>query len=295
MQQMIRRMMAFVLTLCICVSLFPVSVFAEGEEPLQPAEVQTEQETVPATEAERPEEADQAPESGNEAEEETRAALTRLEITALPEKLWYQVGDELDLTGIELVAWAEDGTSTLINLEEIQVAAGGTENSGANTVVLAYGELTAEFTIIVHKVYLHTNQVLDAASYPESTHNYSNSMDKRYPFAYPGAASLTLGFSARTRVEAKYDFIDLYDGAGVQLGQYSGTELAGKTITVPGDRFEIRLTSDSSQSYYGFSFSSITAEIRQVEHESSDAGQYHTYSCFDDGYPVYTCWVCART
>ena len=36
------------------------------------------------------------------------------------------------------------------------------------------------------------------------------------------------------------------------IGTYSGTELAGETITVSGDTVKIKLTSDNSSQKYGF-------------------------------------------
>lgn len=62
-------------------------------------------------------------------------------------------------------------------------------------------------------------------------------------------------------VESNYDFIYLFDGSDTQIGKYTGSSLAGKTITIPGETFKIKLTSDGSVSKYGYSFSLITAQI----------------------------------
>ena len=104
-----------------------------------------------------------------------------------------------------------------------------------------------------------TNVVVPSSQYPESPHNYSNYMNKTYSFSYSGATELILKFSSSTRFESGYDYLYIYDSDGSQLGKYSGTQLSGTTIRVPGSSFTLKLTSDGSSTYYGFKFDSITA------------------------------------
>ena len=54
-----------------------------------------------------------------------------------------------------------------------------------------------------------------------------------------------------------HDYIYIYDANDNQIGKYSGTSLAGKTINVPGNTVKIRLTSDGSQTRYGYKTESI--------------------------------------
>ena len=86
--------------------------------------------------------------------------------------------------------------------------------------------------------------------YPESAHNYSNNLDETKIFTYPGAESLVITFSSQTSVESNYDYIYVYDGDGNQIAKYTGTTAAGKTLTISGDTFKIRLTSDYSNVKY---------------------------------------------
>ena len=49
-----------------------------------------------------------------------------------------------------------------------------------------------------------------------------------------------------------YFVINLYDANGTEIGKYTGTELAGKTITIPGDTVRIKMASDASGNEWGF-------------------------------------------
>lgn len=94
----------------------------------------------------------------------------------------------------------------------------------------------------------------------ESTHPYENNTDKSWTIHKEGAKRIALTFSEDTKTESGYDYIYLYNSSDEQVGQYSGTELAGKRVIVTGDAVRIRLTSDSSNTYYGFSLTEIKAE-----------------------------------
>ena len=91
----------------------------------------------------------------------------------------------------------------------------------------------------------------------ESAHPYEDNCDKSWTINKPGAKSVSITFSSQTEVEDGYDYIEIYDGKDNLIGSYTGTALASQCITVTGDTVRIRLTSDSSNSYYGFSIDSI--------------------------------------
>ena len=77
--------------------------------------------------------------------------------------------------------------------------------------------------------------------YPESEHPYSNYAKQNYTFEYPSAVSLTVTFSDKTLTEDEYDLIYVYNSENKVIGTYSGNELAGKTITIDGSMFRLRL------------------------------------------------------
>ena len=92
----------------------------------------------------------------------------------------------------------------------------------------------------------------------ESAHPYANNTDKSYTYTYSSdCASIDVTFSSNTATESGYDYIYIYDANGTRIGKYSGTALAGETVNVPGNTIKIRITSDSSQTKYGFRTESI--------------------------------------
>lgn len=118
--------------------------------------------------------------------------------------------------------------------------------------------------------------LLDSSTYPQSPHSYSNNMNRTYNFSYEGAEKLVLTFSANTSFESNYDYLYIYDSNGTQIGRYSGTSLASKVITINGDNFSLKLTTDSSVTNYGFSFSKIEAYMNVADTEEIIPATGHT-------------------
>ena len=139
---------------------------------------------------------------------------------------------------------------------------------------------------------------LDSATYPESEHDYGGNTSKTYNFSYPDAVALKLTFSSSTKTEANRDIIYIYDSNGNLHGKYSGTELAGTTITLEGNSFSINLISDIGLEYYGFSFDSIVAVIeddviKPLGHKYSDEWTIDIEpTCTEEGSKSHHCTVC---
>ena len=92
----------------------------------------------------------------------------------------------------------------------------------------------------------------------ESEHPYENSIDETKTYVYNGeCVSIDVTFSDDTITESGFDYIYIYDSNDNKIGQYSGTELAGQTITVPGNTVKIRLTSDGSVTANGYKTENI--------------------------------------
>ena len=101
-------------------------------------------------------------------------------------------------------------------------------------------------------------------AFPESPHPYTNNYDNTWIYtAEENVEELTITFSNETETEQKYDFIYIYDLSDTQIGKYSGTELAGQRIVIADHGFKIRLTSDSSNTRYGFSITNIEKRISE--------------------------------
>ena len=120
------------------------------------------------------------------------------------------------------------------------------------------GSLNSASSIIPNRSYSLT---VPTDTYPESKHNYSSYLNENYSFRYPNAKSLSIKFSSKCKTEANCDFISIYDANNKLVGKYSGTQLAGKTVTVPSGSFRINLTTDRTKNYYGFKIDKIVATM----------------------------------
>ncbi len=93
-----------------------------------------------------------------------------------------------------------------------------------------------------------------------SPHPYATDILHRYKVRYPDAASVSVTFSEETLLEDGYDWLFVYDASGALVEKYTGDELAGQTITVQGDTFEMILQADTTDSEFGFAATAIEAD-----------------------------------
>ena len=114
-----------------------------------------------------------------------------------------------------------------------------------------------------------TNNCIYAKSVEEmqSPHLYEVNSSDKWVYTLNGASKTYVTFDARTEVEDGFDYIYLYDKNKSQVGKYTGTELAGKTVSVDGDTVIIQLVSDDAGNAYGFSVTQIS------DKESGEAPQ----------------------
>ncbi len=101
----------------------------------------------------------------------------------------------------------------------------------------------------------------------ESPHNYPVNCSDFWLYTKEGAESLYITFDLKTEVEEGFDYLCLYDGKGTQIGKYTGTELAGQAVEVPGDTVRIKLISDDSGTAWGFKVTYImgTGDVENDE------------------------------
>jgi hypothetical protein len=154
-----------------------------------------------------------------------------------------------------LTAIAEDAFDGVANLTIT-----GAEGSYAQTYCEAHG-----ITFVVKP----------AEPCLESDHPYNSNTDKTWQWS--GKANtkrLRITFDDQTYVERNYDKIWLYDGTGKEVGEYTGAQLQGQTICVPGNTFSIRLKSDGYGQEYGFAIVSITEETEAVYEPVTVKGIY---------------------
>ena len=98
----------------------------------------------------------------------------------------------------------------------------------------------------------NTAYICKTADELESPHNYEDNCTDIWSYTLPGAEELNVTFDARTCMEDGFDYLYIYDAEGREVGKYTGTELAGKTITIPGDTVRIKMASDDSGNEWGF-------------------------------------------
>lgn len=118
----------------------------------------------------------------------------------------------------------------------------------------------------------------------ESAHPYINDADESWTIYKKNATRIAVVFSDSTETKADCDYIYLYDKNGEEIGKYSGTELAGKKITVLGDTVKIRLFSDGFDTLYGFSLSNIVPYYDECLHSSTRLENEKSPTCVEEGY-----------
>ena len=91
----------------------------------------------------------------------------------------------------------------------------------------------------------------------ESLHEYENSSSDFWVYTLEGASKISVTFDERTSVEDGFDYIRLYDKTLNIVGEYTGQELAGKTVSLTGDTVRIKLISDNAGSDWGFKVTEV--------------------------------------
>lgn len=135
-------------------------------------------------------------------------------------------------------------TAATLSLTNVQAA-----DQGSYKCVLKSGGLQATSTATL---------TVKAQPVLQSDHPYADYLDQTWNYTAPTAAKeLVLQFSDQTFTEKGYDYIYLIDSTGAQT-QYDGDALAGASVTLPGNSFSIRLTSDKRTTGYGFAIETVS-------------------------------------
>ena len=130
--------------------------------------------------------------------------------------------------------------------------------------------------------------IADTVEGLESPHNYPSNCADVWTYTLADAQGLNVTFDAQTEIEAGYDSLVIYDGEGNTVGTYSGTELAGQTIFVPGDTIRIKLISDQAGNKWGFKVSELTAAIL-CDHVVTEWITVTEATCTEAGQETGTC------
>lgn len=119
------------------------------------------------------------------------------------------------------------------------------------------------------------NNLYSANTYDElqSSHPYSNDCNDIWEYIDEGKHFLWVTFTEDTCIDDS-DSLLLYDGEFNLLGEYTGDELAEKTVRVYGDTIKIQLISDGIGTAYGFTVEKIEtdADIQFPAMEEEEKG-----------------------
>lgn len=127
----------------------------------------------------------------------------------------------------------------------------------------------------------------------ESTHDYPVNCTDFWQYTVNGAAKLDVTFDAQTNIEDGFDYLYIYDSEGKEVGKYTGTTLAGKTITVTGDTVRIQLVSDKSGTAWGFKVTDVKANSGVHTHSYTETIT-KAATCTTTGIKTFTC-ICDDT
>ena len=109
----------------------------------------------------------------------------------------------------------------------------------------------------------NTAYVVTDISKLESTHNYEDNCSDFWVYTKAGASALNITFNSKTALEEDFDYLYVFDKDNKQVGKYTGTQLAGKTITVSGDTVKIQLVSDDAGNAWGFKVDVIAEKVEE--------------------------------
>lgn len=167
----------------------------------------------------------------------------------------------------------ENGLVTALAKGSAQITAAAAGGSGATAVC----QVT-----VANSVYV----AADAAEL-ESAHDYPNNCTDIWVYTLEGASGLEVTFDPQTELEEGLDYLAVYDGAGDLVGTYTGTELAGQTISVQGDTVKLQLQTNDAGTGWGFK----VTDVRSVSHDHAFGEWTQTTApgCDTRGEEVRTC------
>ena len=108
-----------------------------------------------------------------------------------------------------------------------------------------------------------TTKVTDIKNFA-SEHPYENNCSDSWIYTKAGASKLEVTFSKETEVEDEFDFLYIYDQDGKEVGKYTGTQLAGQSITVNGNTVKVKLVSDGQGTAYGFCVTQVKEVVEST-------------------------------
>lgn len=173
-------------------------------------------------------------------------SVSAVSINTLPQKLVYNMDDVIESDGLTLKAYLSDGKTIIVS-----------DNYTIETCDMSFeGDKTV--TVNFHGAKTTFNITVNTPKYPESQHPYGENTYKTYVYESPiSCDSLKVTFSEDTVLENNWDWIYFYDSLGNITREYTGSELAGKTIQINGNVMRLGFVTDDSYANNGFKIVNI--------------------------------------
>jgi hypothetical protein len=90
-----------------------------------------------------------------------------------------------------------------------------------------------------------------------SEHPYADNAALRFPIEGPAEATRMRLVFSKIATEQTYDHVEVFSATGQRISTWTGEVGPARSAEIPGNRAEIRLTSDSSVSGHGFDLTAI--------------------------------------
>ncbi len=184
--------------------------------------------------------------------------VDKIELLTPPSRLVYPIGGKFSTAGMTVSFEDSEGYTGIID-SGFDIGEYDFSTPGQHSVPVGYNGKWINILVTVDP---------DLVLLPASEHPYPDEFygEWEYTDKY-NFESLDVTFAPETETESYYDTITIYDKDGNEVGVYSGTELAGVTVNVPGNYFRIVLQSDYSYSLWGFEVVSVTGNCEHIPGE----------------------------
>lgn len=151
------------------------------------------------------------------------------------------------------IAWSSSDEKVAVVDQNGKVTAVGKGSTVISAATKDGSDLTKTCNVTVTGTIYNCKDV----SKLESEHNYDVNCTDSWVYTVDGASRLILTFDERTEFEENFDFLYIYDKDGAQVGKYTGKALAGKTVTVTGNKVQLKLSSDKAGTAWGFKVTKV--------------------------------------
>ena len=136
--------------------------------------------------------------------------------------------------------------------------------------------------------------IAETVSELESAHPYGNNCTDVWVYRIQNAKQLKVTFDPQTEMEDGFDYLLVQDGSGALVQKATGTELAGQSVTVPGDTLRIQMQSDDSGSAWGFKVTGVQSVKPDCAHILDKGTITREPSCETTGEKTFTCTKCGE-